>query len=190
MALLHTRKGNRKRMEIPELKRAFDALRDGINKILKEGDNNPAQIRKMQKLFKSIFHRPISAESAEAYIQIRRGTVIKLSKRRTRKQKGGMAALAGAPLDFMTRPGIDGTHVSVPAYQTQGLGFYNKINMEGITQECGTKDITPFVPVTIGSNEVQKGGGSPPGIWDDMGTALQGRHLGASPDPSYSKLIL
>lgn len=137
-------------MNIPELKEAFTAMEVETHALLKKGLPDAEAVKELQKVWKSIFHRSISAEAAKSYLEIKR------SKRgkKTRRQKGGAVPLAGAPLDYTTRPGIDGTYVSVPAYQVQGLAAYDKFNQEGMVQECGTKDFTPVVPADIGSNEV------------------------------------
>ena len=187
---------NGKAMTIPELKHAFDSLEQETHTILKEKVGSAEHVRKFQGAWKRIFHRPVSAKAAESYLQIKRSAP---ARGKTRKQKGG-AALAGAPLDFTTRPGIDGVHGSFPAYQAQGLSFYDKVNQEGMYQECGTKDITPLVPVSIGSNQVggqlgnlthatmYKGiqSSSPPSPLQDAQSWLQGRPLGPSPAPESS----
>jgi len=183
-----------KAMTIPELKRAFDALERETHDILKQKDTKE-HVRKFQRAWKAIFHRPVSATAAESYLHIKRS-------KGTRKQRGGAAPLAGAPLDYATRPGVDGVHGSFPAYQSQGLSFYNSINKDGLFQECGTKDITPVVPTSIGSNQV---GGAfsdlthatlfktvqpsiPPSPLQDAQTYFQGRPLGPSPAPDASAL--
>jgi hypothetical protein len=192
-----------KAMTIPELKQAFDALERETHTLLKE-KNTAQHVRKFQGIWKSIFHRPVSAKAAESYLQIKRSSSSSSSSGKTRKQKqhGGAAALAGAPLDYMTRPGVDGVHGSFPAYQAQGLSFYNTINKDGLFQDCGVKDITPVVPVSIGSNQV---GGTfsdlshatmykpihssvPATPLQDAQTYFQGRPLGASPAPESSAL--
>lgn len=76
----------------------------------------------------------------------------------TRKQKGG-AQLTGAPLDYSTRPGIDGIYGVFPAYITSGFDFYNDINKEAPLAGCGVENTTPKVPISIGSNLVQQKGG-------------------------------
>jgi len=184
-------------MTIPELKQAFDALERETHTLLKD-KNTSQHVRKFQSIWKGIFHRPVSANAAESYLQIKRS-----SSGKTRKQKGGAAALAGAPLDYMTRPGVDGVYGSFPAYQAQGLSFYNTINKDGLFQDCGVKNITPVVPTSIGSNQV---GGKfsdlshatmyktvassvPPSPLQDAQTYFQGRPLGASPAPESSAIL-
>jgi hypothetical protein len=146
-------------MNIPELKEAFEALNAKTHALLKKsGDSMDETVREFQGLWKSIFHRPVTKEAALAFLEVKRSSSGKGKRGKSRKQKGGAAAppLAGAPLDYMTRPGIDlssgSTYVSVPAYQAQGLDSYNKFNTVGIDQD--TRDLTPLVPKSIGTNEV------------------------------------
>ena len=191
-------------LTIPELKHAFSAVDTETRKILKENLPQAEQVKKFQTVWRSIFHKPVTKDAAEAYLQIKRGSASRpVRKGVTRKMKGGSTPLAGAPLDFSTRPGVDGVHGSFPAYQTSGLSFYNTVNQSGIAQECGTKDFTPKVPEMIGSNEVPikaAGGGvsdyimsrsatsSPPGLGDDVEQYMTGRPLGASPLPDQNRL--
>lgn len=195
-----TRKSKSTAMRIPELKMAFDGLNSKIAALLKEGLTEKEQVSKVQSIWKSIFHRPVSAQAAEAYLKLKGSTKGRKGKGKTKKaQRGG--GLAGAPLDYMTRPGVDGVHGHFPAYQTAGLQAYDSINQRGMFQECGTKDFTASVPASIGSGQV--GGGtisdsvgavtsihsaSPPGVLNDTVTWWQGKPLGASPATYQSAL--
>jgi hypothetical protein len=135
-------KGYKKHLTIPEIKQAFETVGRATHDILKEGGSTSEQVKKFQKVWKSVFHRPVGSAQAEAYLKMKR---ISAGRKpgRTRKQKGG-AALAGAPLDYTLRPGVDApAHGNFPEYQVSGLATYDKINQEGMFQECGTKDITP-----------------------------------------------
>jgi len=136
-------KGYKKHMTIPEIKQAFESVGRATHDILKEGGSSSEQVKKFQKMWKSIFHRPVGSAEAEAYLKMKRVSAGR-KPGRTRKQKGG-AALAGAPLDYTLRPGIDAphSHGNFPDYQVSGLSAYDKINQEGMFQECGTKNITP-----------------------------------------------
>ncbi len=208
-----TRKGSRrvaqrggsKALTIPELRTAFDALEQETRRILREGGADK-QVKAFQAVWKRIFHRPVSAAAAEGYLAVKRAAPTpRANMTRKNKQKGGAAAaLAGAPLDYMTRPGVDGVHVSVPQYVSSGLSFYNTINQDALVKECGVTDITPKVPVSIGSNEVMKGGyksdlamasfrpaaaSSPPNPVQAAQMYWLGKSLtGSSPDPSETKL--
>ena len=147
----------RNALTIPELKHAWDEIHKFTHDILKEAKPMAEQVKDFQKCWKKIFHRPVSSESAEAYLNVMRLSHTRRMGRKTRKMKGGAMPLAGAPLDSVTQPGVYGTHGSFPSYQSNGLGFYDTINKQGMFQECGIKDITPVVGESIGSN--QAGGG-------------------------------
>ena len=194
-------------MSIPELKRSFDALDHAVDTIVRSRKTMPQQVKDFQAAWRRIFGRPVETPAAEAYLQIkargRKGT--------RRSQKGGaVAALAGAPLDFQTRPGVDGVYGSFPQYLTSGLSFYNTINQEGMAKGCGTENITPQIPIGMGSNKALSGGGvigtlsdaafsittrpfgtpsTPPTPGDDFQTYWQGRQLGASPQPDQNPHI-
>lgn len=143
-------------MTLVEMKSVFDQVRKGTAAIMRDTKEKKKRIKKFQELWRSLFHSPVDPMGAEAYMQVlEKGHARKSGTRKA--QKGGMA-----PLDFQTRPGIDGTHVSVPQYLTGGLGFYDTINKEGMFQGCGKVDITPVVPESIGSNKFSGGGGTTP----------------------------
>ena len=195
-----SRKRKAPSVKIPELKRSFDQLERAVSTIIKQTPSTKERVKKLQEVWRKIFGRPVEAIAAEAYIQVMART---RKGGKTRKQSGGSAALAGAPLDFQTRPGVDGVHGSFPPYLTNGLSFYNTINQEGMFKGCGTENITPNVPASLGSN--QFGGATlgdglflgttrpvdatiPASIFQDVQTAFQGRPLGASPDASQNHL--
>lgn len=187
---------------IPALKQAFDTLEHEVQVIVKETENPRQRVKKFQEVWKKLFGRPVEAVAAEAYLQIKmKGH----TTRKTRKSQKGGSAIAGAPLDFQTRPGIDGVYGSFPPYLTSGLSFYNTINQDQLNKGIGLSAFEPAVPSDMGSNQV--GGDlvsnaaflsttrpalsmSPPTVLNDMQTAFQGRPLAASPDPSQNNLKL
>jgi hypothetical protein len=190
-------------VKIPELKRSFDQLERAVTSIIRETPSTKERVKKLQEVWRKIFGRPVESIAAEAYIQVMARSVGGRKGGKTRKQSGGSAALAGAPLDFQTRPGVDGVHGSFPPYLSNGLSFYNTINQEGMFKGCGTENITPNVPASLGSN--QFGGATlgdglflgttrpvdatvPASIFQDVQTVFQGRPLGASPDASQNQL--
>lgn len=200
-----TRKKKSVPTTLPELKSSFDHLRKGSHEILRKTKETKQRIKQFQSLWKDIFHRPVDAMAAEAYLRVMENGVArgKTAKGRanTRKQKGG--SLTGAPLDFQTRPGVDGVHGSFPQYLSGGLSFYNTINQDSMLKDCGIQDITPAVPASMGSN--QFGGGMladaaflattrpqissvPPSIIQDAQTAWAGKTLGASPLANQNQL--
>jgi len=195
MAKNQTRKRKVVAMTIPELKRSFDAVEEKVAEILKSGGTPAQRVKKFQVEWRKIFGRPVDAKAAEAYLQVksRKGAkAFKKTRKAGRHQKGGAAGtLAGAPLDYQTRPGIDGVHGSFPQYVSQGMSFYNTINQEGMFKDCGTQDITPKVPVDLGSNKV--GGGmltstSPSTFLQDLQDNWLGKTLGQSPAADQTQL--
>lgn len=168
----HTRKKQLQTKTLVELKSVFDRVRKAALAIIKENSAKKDRIKKLQAVLRSEFHHPVDPMAAEAYlIVVEKSSTAKRATTRRKKQKGGMA-----PLDFQTRPGIDGVHGSFPQYLTGGLSFYNTVNQEGMFQGCGKVDTTPVVPVSIGSN--QAGGAvSPLTIISDSLTTLTTRPI-------------
>ena len=181
-----------KTMSIPQLRGAFEHL-DKLAAQLK-GKAKGEQVSEFQKEWRAIFSKPVSTKAVEAYLAVKQGHVSKRSTRK-QKQKGG-ALLTGAPIDFQTRPGIDGASGTYLTYVDSGLSFYDKINQPAIQQGCGTQNITPQIPHGMGSNQV--GGGpitdfasaltfkpfestSPPSVLQDIRSAYLGMPLPASP---------
>jgi len=203
MGKTKTRRGGNQRrktfMTIPEIKSSFEAIEDATYRILRQGGTLSEQVKKFQTEWKAIFHRPVRADSAEAYLKIKQ-----LSKRganKTRKQKGG-AALSGAPLDNATRPGVSGGYGSFLEYQTMGsTPIPPKIAMDA---DCGVKDISPSAASVTAAQTRQYGGSfgdflhkaflSPPeqsvpaSPVNNMRTYLDGRLPESSPAPYQNNL--
>jgi hypothetical protein len=150
MAPRKTRKQAKSRSaSIPALKQSFDSLNHAVNDILRSPASSKQRVKKFQEVWRRIFGRPVDAAAAEAYLKVK-------SRGHSRKQRGG--ALAGAPVDFQVRPGVDGVHGSFNPYVGSGLGFGNTVNQPGLFQSCGTENITPSVSASMGSNAFMKGG--------------------------------
>lgn len=151
-------------MTIPQLRKAFDHIESFTASLLTKTKDAGERRKAFQKEWSKVFHRSVDDKSADAYLQFEEK---KKKKSGTRKQRGGSmvttgqrggAPLGGAPLDYSTRPGIEGVYGSFPAYVSSGLAFYNDINKQAPVAGCGVENTTPKVPLSIGSNEVQKGG--------------------------------
>jgi hypothetical protein len=193
-------------VSIPELKNSFDSLERELPRILKLKGN--ARIKEFQEVWKRLFGRPVNSKAAEAYLHVKS----KSGKRSTRKvQRGGNThQISGAPLDYMTRPGISGTYGSFPAYQVSGLGeISSQTNLDGLASQCGKENITPQIPADLGSNKVGGGnllqsiGDMITGVYDrpvaptvptslayDLQTAAMGRPLPPSPAAYQTTLKL
>jgi hypothetical protein len=174
---------------LPELKPLFSQLRRGSHEIIRGTKETKQRIRKFQHLWKELFNRPVDAMASEAYLNIMEKGGDKTRSKTRKLQKGGTA-----PVDFQTRPGVDGVHGSFPQYLTNGLSFYNTINQEGMFKGCGIQDISPSIPVSMGSNKALGGGGRmftatvPPSVGQDAENAMAGRPLGLSSLPENNPL--
>jgi len=196
-----SRKAKRAIQTIPQLRKAFDH----IEKIAKQG----VSLETFQKEWAKVFSHEIDAEAAQSFLQFHS----KKGKTRKLKQKGGAAALAGAPLDFTTRPGTyDTPYGSFLEYISSGFNFYDKINQDSfVPTQCGKENITPQLAANMGSNKVgggrtrrrQRGGAfpslselataltfrpipssQPTSVLQDAQTAFKGQTLPPSPSPA------
>ena len=104
----HTRK--RKHTEhvqtIPELRRAFEHI-EQVGQHLCRLPTGKA-IAEFQKEWRKTFHRDLSKQAAEAYLDHvkKEHSSSSKTKRKTRRLRGG-GSLVGAPLDYTLRPGIN-----------------------------------------------------------------------------------
>jgi hypothetical protein len=178
-------------LTIPMLRKAFEHIDMETRKILAKHPINKDSISEFQKAWKKCFSKTIDSKTAESYLMLQ-SKVKNKSSRKTKKQKGG-----SAPVDYMLRPGIDGTHGSYLPYVSKGLDFYNDINNIAMDADCGKIDYTPQLSSTMGSNQVGAGVSellysltnrpitptSPPSILQDLQDSGLGKTLGASPKP-------
>ena len=178
-------------LTIPMLRKAFEHIDMETRKILAKHPINKDSISEFQKAWKKCFSKTIDSKTAESYLMLQSKVKNKTS-RKTKKQKGG-----SAPVDYMLRPGIDGTHGSYLPYVSKGLDFYNDINNIAMDADCGKIDYTPQLSSTMGSNQVGAGVSellysltnrpitptSPPSILQDLQDSGLGKTLGASPKP-------
>jgi len=187
-----TRKQKQKQkvLTIPMLRKAFESIDMETRKILAKHPINEDSISEFKKAWKNCFCKTIDSKTAESYLMLQ--SKVKKSSRKTKKQKGG-----SAPVDYMLRPGIDGTHGSYLPYVSKGLDFYNDINNIAMDADCGKIDYSPQLSATMGSNKV--GGGvseliygltnrpiissNPPSLLQDLQDQSLGKTLGASPKP-------
>lgn len=154
-----TRKSKQGIMTIPALRKAFEHIETATQDLVSHSSLSTAQkVEHFQKLWKKTFYRDIDKKAAEAYLQVMVKSGKKKSK--TRRFRGGSQPLAGAPLDYTTRPGIYGAYGVFPAYVDSGFRFYNDINNDSLTLQCGKENITPKIPADMGSNKVSQSGGS------------------------------
>ena len=178
-------------MTVPQLRKAFEQIDVDTKQILSKHPINEESVKEFQKSWKQIFHKNIDSTSAQSYLQLQSKIVKKGGMRRTRKSKqsGGVG-----PVDYTLRPGIDGTHGNYLPYVSSGLSFYDNINKIGMDADCGKINTTPTIDVSMGSNEIMKGGSTrligstvPPSLLQDAQDYYLGKPLGSSPDVLNTK---
>lgn len=107
-----------------------------------------------------VFKREISPADASSYLKFRFGLKGKKAMTRRSHMRGGAHAggpLAGAPLDYSLRAGVNGAYGQFPSYQQEGLDRYYG---SALSADCGKPNGFP----TDGSAASQKGGGFMDGI--------------------------
>lgn len=175
VSIKKTRKRPTKLMTIPKLRSSFEQL-DKIAMDLK-GKDKDIQIKEFQAAWKSIFARDVSPKAIESYLAVKHAepSIKRGTRRRSRgKQAGGSV---GAPLDYQTRPGIDGVHGQFPAYVSSGLSFYDSINQIGRCQQNGGDLLSAMMykPVasTVPPNIIQQVKDVYTGVSSPVGRDLQ-----------------
>lgn len=173
-------------MTIPQLRKSFEHIDVDTKRILSKHPINEESIKEFQKSWKQVFHKNIDNVTAESYLQLQSKVVKKGGMRKTKKSKqsGGVG-----PVDYTLRPGIDGTYGNYLPYVSSGLSFYDNINKIAMDSDCGKIDITPTIDVSMGSNQVMKGGTArlitstvPPSLLQDAQDYYLGKPLGSSPN--------
>ncbi len=171
-------KAKGKIMTIPQLRKAFETINLETKSLLGKHPINNEMIVSFQNVWKKVFGKVIDKSTAESYLRLQ--TKSMKSKRTTtykkgkRNQKGGVA-----PIDYMVRPGLDGSQGTIQGvygsflpYVSSGLAVHgNMTNNIAMDSECGKTDISPTIAFDMGSNKV--GGG----IFTDL---TEGRPIGPS----------
>jgi hypothetical protein len=148
-------------LTIPELRRAFEHVENFVvaNMMMPRKE----LVEAFQKEWHLTFHKELDRADAEAYVDHVK-TMHKVTEAMTRKrrhsQKGGaVAPLAGAPLDYTTRPGLyitpgvnQGSYALVPAYVDKG--FWNPEPAHSYDPVPGQTRFPTLTPAGMGSNLV------------------------------------
>lgn len=146
-------------LTIPQLRKSFDHIDSWVESHVSK-KSVKSLVPAFQEEWEKTFHREVDAKAAEAYLSLKSRSKPRLTKKKGKQSGGSSAALAGAPLDYTTRQGVYGVYGNFPAYVSSGLNFYDSIWQDSLTANCGKENITPNIPASMGSNEVQKGGKS------------------------------
>ena len=145
-------KVNKSVLTIPELRKAFahmDKVVESLRNVAKHSFSDAVVVYREE--WRKTFKRDLSPADAASYLKFRYG--LKSAKTRRSKTRGGSrGAMAGAPLDYQMRPGVNGVYGNFPTYQSQGLDRYYA---SAVNSDCGKLNGFP----TDGSAASQAGGG-------------------------------
>jgi hypothetical protein len=166
---------------IPELRRSFEHIEKTVDEMIYKKESHEKITRDLRKKWHTIFMKDLDNESAKAFIDQRMKDTIGIKRRhRTRRTRGG-AAIAGAPLDYITRPGVQLApglipdslgHLPLTGNKPSDFGSYIQYVSKGFSvglPEPGQsydpvpgQTTWPQVPLGMGSNVVHfaKQGGS------------------------------
>ena len=187
-------------MTIPQLRKAFDHMESFTLSLVQRVPDPKKRRQEFQNEWMKTFHRSVNDKAADAYIQFESK---KAKKGKTKRQRGG-AALAGAPLDYSTRPGIYGVYGEFPQYISGGFAtFGDATNKMAIQEGCNSPaeaakfqaPYTGFGAASLaqkgGKSRKQKGrtrknktmkGGAP--SWGEFASAVTLRPITATAPPS------
>ncbi len=160
-------------LTIPELRRAFEHIESFVVGNLHAPHKEAVEA--LQKEWELTFYKELSRADAEAYVDhvklMHRITAGPTRKHKKGAMAGGGGPLAGAPLDYMTRPGLyitpgvnQGSYALVPAYVDKG--FWNPEPGQSYDPVPGQTRFPTLTPAGMGSNLVSdigrqsQGGGS------------------------------
>jgi hypothetical protein len=188
-AKTHARaKSEQKTLTIPELRKSLDYVTQYTSQLVKSGAKSTKEMATaFAEEWQKVFGATLDMKTAESYIRHVMSRPVFGSKGTRRKMRGG-AALAGAPLDFLTRPGEDlpygnflkyidsgfwnpepATYVPNGTLPPAGMGS-NRMSGGGVMDAVSSMIFRPFVAT------------NPTSIPFDAATAWSGQPLGPGPE--------
>ena len=167
---LKTRKKTSKKKgiyTIPELRRSFEYIEQYVDNKINANETKEHIVSSLKKEWEKVFFKTLDKKSADAFVKDRLNVKQKgprtLRKKGKKEQKGG-GPIAGAPLDYVTRPGIHLEQGQIPSSQSFGSyipyvdkGFWNPMPGRSFDPLIGQQRFPTTTPVGMGSN-VFKGG--------------------------------
>lgn len=145
-------------MTIPQLRKSFDHMDNVVEGLRKVAHHSFSDaVVQYREEWRKTFKRDLSPADAQAYLKFRFG--IKSGKTRRARTRGGGLPLAGAPLDYQTRPGVDGVYGQFPTQQLMGLDRYYQ---DSLSADCGKPN---NFPTSAGRGVTQGGGGWADGLF-------------------------
>jgi len=190
------RKSEKGIASIPELRRAFEHIEEVVDRKVKQKVPTEEISKELRKEWHGVFFKVLDKKSADAYVEERmsqKGRRVTRRARRSSRSKGGAQAIAGAPLDYMTRQGVYLAPGQIPTAQghlplSSGApsafgsyvqyvdkGFWNPEPGQSYDPVPGQPP-WPVVPAGMGSNLVKGGkralrrGGSLQSVLAQIGT--------------------
>jgi hypothetical protein len=157
-------------VSIPQLRQSLAHISDYSQKLVKSGERSTEKLADVfAKEWTKVFGKKLDKSVAKKYIEHVSSMQPTSKRSKTRKLSGGAqdATLTGAPLAYLTRPGVDLPYGQFLPYVTKG--FDVGVPTQAILQDCGKQDgVLPY-PNT-GSNKIS-GGGLLSSMSDFMGAA-------------------
>ena len=141
-------------MGLKKLRAAFDTMERFVEALRPKAKHSFSDaVSEYREEWHRVFKREISPADAAAYLKFRCGMKGKKAMTRRQRMRGGSNhPIAGAPLDYSLKAGVDGPYGQFPSYQSEGLDRYYG---SALTADCGKANGFP----TDGSAASQKGGG-------------------------------
>ena len=154
-------------ISIPQLRKSLEHITEYSENLVKSGKKNTEEMADtFSNEWRKVFGKKLRPEVAKKYIE--HVAAIRPAPK-SRKLRGGAQdmTLTGAPMAYLTRPGVDLPYGQFLPYVTKG--FDVGVPTPAILQDCGKQDgVLPY-PNT-GSNKIS-GGGIFSGISDFMAAA-------------------
>ena len=137
---------------IPQLRRLFEKVESFVDDRIVKHVSKETLVKEFRKEWKQLFMRDLDKSAADAFIDARMKS--KKILRHTRKQRGG-GPIAGAPLDYTTRPGIylqpgqiPGADGSLPTMDGGGYGNYINYVNQGFWNPEDSQTFDPVIGQT------------------------------------------
>lgn len=186
-------------LTIPELRKSLDGIATYSERLVRETTKSTKEMAsEFAAEWKKVFGKSLALKTAEDYLEHMKRMMTGSKRATTRRKMRGGTMLTGAPLDHLTRPGVDIPYGNFLPYVSKG--FWNP--EQAPAADCNTfKTVLPYAGT--GSNKMNGGGiidsvsqaagafgmrlfsaQNPPSVQQDAQTAWKGQPLGPGPDPS------
>jgi len=130
-----TKKSRAPAMGLKKLRAAFDTVERFVEALRSKAKHSFSDaVSDYREEWRRVFKREISPADAAAYLKFRFGMKGKKGMTRRQRMRGGASPIAGAPLDYSLRAGVDGPYGQFPSYQSEGLDRYYG---SALTADCG-----------------------------------------------------